>query len=378
MLGKNQFRVDSYADLSQERIKALVLFYVPMIGNDAYSLYSFLVAKGSSVFTELSSLLNSLNISVDSFEERLSELNRYRLVKTLKHQTEDRYILVINNPLTVNEFINDDILVREFILKTSGPYYRSLITGYKGISDYSSYEDVSVKLDLSSLADWTEDKETFVSSSGNNTSLSFNSLFDINRFLSDLSYSIFPLRYRTEENLREIARLADLYSISYDKMRIIVKEAASYEGNSFDLELLKKRCMYAESEFRSVDVSSYRIPCQLYLMNLMNGKELTPVDKRVLIRLSDDYHLNPEVINVLLEHCLKNCDNRLLESYLYPIASDLHRNNVVTYKQAIDRLDRFSGRKTVSEDSSDYDDRNNPVFSIEELKELMNNRGNNG
>ena len=118
MLGNDLFKVEADLDLSYKRRKSLILFYGPLIGNDAFYLYEFLSIKGTSFsFEEINKLLNSLRISIDDFEECLNKLNQYKLLKTLKKKDENKYIFVLDNPKTQEEFIKDDLLVREFILK---------------------------------------------------------------------------------------------------------------------------------------------------------------------------------------------------------------------------------------------------------------------
>lgn len=377
MLGSELFRVDVQCDLSREKERSLVLLYAPLIGSDAYYLYNFLLIKGNSYgFNELSSLLNSLNFSIDLFESCIEALNKVRLVRTLSKEA-GQYIFCLMSPLSFKEFIADDILVRAFILKVGSAYYQTLLADYRSEEDYQGYQDLSARFDPSYLNNWTPDNEASLKSTNNKTNYQFNTAFDMNYFLNDVSVYMLPTRYRTRQILSEVARLGDLYGISYDKMRAFVTECAAYEGNSFDLELLNKKCMHAHSEYRKVDDNAYSTPCSLFLMNLQGGKELTPFDIRVINNLSSRYHLSVPVINVLLQHSLKNCDNRLIENYVYAIAADLHRNNITTSSAAFERLDRFQeAKKQLKDKEPVYDDRSNPTFDLEEINDLLKNRGN--
>ncbi|MBR0461566.1 MAG: DnaD domain protein [Erysipelotrichaceae bacterium] len=378
MLGKDLFKVESKVDLSQKRYEALILFYNHLIGNDAHYLYEFLVLKGSSAsFEELNKLLNSLGISIDSFEESISRLNEYRLVKTLKKKDEDSYVFVLNNPLTPEEFVKDDLFVRDFILKTSGLYYQSLIADLRFGSHHEGYDDVSARFDSSVLNDWTSDDESYLKPREKET-YSFDTMFDINVFLKDISGTMFPLKYRTYENLSEIARLADLYNISYDRMRTYIPQVSKSDSSTFDLNLLRYLCQNAVADYREIGNDIYDVPCLLFLMNKQEGKEVTPYDKKLIYRLANDYKLKPAVINVLLEHSLRNCDNRLLENYIYPIASDLHRNNIETAKAALSRLEREATRGRIVEEDEKYDGSDNPLYDEERRKALMERRKNNG
>lgn len=371
MLGKDFYKIEANCELSSERLKSLVFFYGPLIGHDALALYEYLVLKGNTFsFNELNSLLSSLNISVDSFESQCAKLNEYRLLKTLKN--ENKYILVFVTPLTRMEFIKDSILVRDFILKTSGTHYQELISDIYEEDNHSDFEDISQTLSLEALNNWTKDNETYLDNNRTKNSYNFNTLFDINTFLKDMSTNLLPMKFRTETNLKEIATLADLYNISYDKMRTYIPEVCDDENNNFNLNLLKYKCMNAKTDYQKVQDGNYGVPCLSFLMSLQDGKEVTDYDKKIIMALSEKYHLNPSVINVLMEHTLKSCDNRLIEKYIYAIASDLHRNNVVDAKGALARLQRsYNSKSRDNKELPTYNVDNNKKMSKEEEEEIL-------
>ena len=377
MVGNDRYRTDVYADLSEGRRYSLLSFYLPLIGPDALAVYEYLYYHHPSSFTDLNSLLNILNVSIDRFEEALGKLNSYRLLRTLKKEDEDLYIFTLENPLTPREFTKNDILVRDFILKTDGEYYKSLlekITVYD--SSYKNYKDISKKLDLSALRAWRREDDELLNRKEEAETYRFDTLFDVNTLLRGMSSFLFPLRFRTKENLEEIARLGDLYAVSYDRMRTYISKCVRTGDDSFDLAALRRLCMSSLGEYRKVEDGNYDVPCLTYLMSLQNGKEVTRYDRQIIYKLSNEYHLRAPVINVLLEHSLKNCDNRLLENYIYPVASDLHRNDISTAKAALERLDRYKGRRTNNDVLPSYDSSSNPELDEERLRELLNRRKN--
>lgn len=369
MLGKDFYKIETNCELSNERLKSLVFFYGPLIGHDALALYEYLVLRGNTIgFNELNYLLTSLNISVDVFEEQCVKLNEYRLLRTLKQ--DNKYIFVFNAPLTRTEFIKDNVLVRDFILKTSGTHYQELISDIYQLDNHADFEDVSQTLSLDTLNGWSKENETYLDRRPVNK-YNFNTLFDVNTFLKDISTNLLPMKFRTESNLREIATLADLYNISYDKMRTYIPEVCNSDNNEFDLNLLKYKCMNAKADYTKVENGNYNVPCLTFLMSLQDGKEVTDYDKKIIMSLSDKYHLNSSVINVLIEHTLKSCDNRLIEKYMYSIASDLHRNNIVDAKGALARLDRPYNKNSSKDVLPTYKTDNNKKMSKDEEDELL-------
>lgn len=378
MLGRDLFKVESNVDLSLERFKSLVLFYCPLIGNDSLALYEFFSVKGTSgSFEELNKVLNSLCISIDSFEERIKKLNEYKLVKTLKATNENKYIFVLSSPLTISEFIKNEIFVREFILKTSGEYYQSLLINYRTFNNDKDFEDISSKLDPNNLSKWSINDEKYLVNNARKDVYDFNTFFDINAFLADVSTTLLPLRFRSEENLRLIASLADLYNVSVEKMRFYLTQVAKTNSDSFNSNLLTYLCENSICDYKTIGQGIYNVPCVLFLMNKQNGKEVSKYDRKIINSLAYNYHLKPEVINVLIEYTLNNCDNHLIEKYLYSIASDLNRNDVDTAKKALDRLNVYipSSKKIQTKESiPTYNEDNNPVYDEALFNEIIKRR----
>ena len=373
MLGKDLYRIEVNAELSNERLRSLVFFYGPLIGNEALAFYEYLVLKGNTFgFSKLNELLVSLNLSIDRFEKNCDILNEFRLLSTLRR--DDHYIFIFNGPLTMKEFIRDDVFVRHFIMKTSGAHYQELLAEIREDNDHKGFENISKTLKAEELSGWSSSDETYIRKqrTAKKTDYDFGTMFDVNVFLKDISPTLFPMRFRTPEILQKIAVCADLYDVSYDRMRVILAEVADFDSDEFDLRELEKACMRSNGVYREVEKGQYDVPCVTFLMSLQNGKEVTESDRYVLRNLSDKYHLPAPVINVLVEYGLKNCDNRLVEKYLTKTAADLHRNDIDTAEKALKWLDKPAEKKTVSEDRLPiYDPSSNPFMTKEDEEELL-------
>ena len=370
MIGNDYYRIDVNFELASDRLRSLVLFYGPLIGNDALALYEFLAINGSSAgFLRLNDLLNNLNIPVDAYEKRCEKLNEYRLLRTLKK--DDHYVFVLSAPLTMKEFIKDDILVRDFILKTSGTRYQQIVSTIYEDNVYYDYKDISKQLSLDGLDRWDADDESYLKNR-KKEKFDFNTRFDINSFLKDISTTMLPSRFRTAENMKEVALLGDLYNISYDNMRTYVARATNSSKDQFDLKGLKDLCLASQSSFRKVDEDEYDMPSITYLMSLQEGKDVPRYDRQIIYNLAHEYNLSVPVINVLLKHTLDNCDNRLYEKYLYGVAADLHRNDIKTAEQAKKFLNKDRNKKpSSSETLPQYDASRNTILSKDEEEEIL-------
>jgi len=374
MLGSNLFKIESNFELSSERLKSLVFFYEPIIGEKALFVYEYCTLKNHSIgFNELNELLSSINVSVDEFESILTKLNEVKLLKTLNK--EDKYILEFLNPEKIKNFIKDDLLVRSLIDATSVAYYQKLISDIMLEDQHSEYKDISSTREIPVIAGENDINETYIIKK--DETFNFNTFFDVNVFLRDISKNLLPMSFRTKENLYELANLADLYNVSYDQMRQFIPRVFNIETNTFDVKLLAYLCMKAKCDYKKLEGDSYNVPCKLYLMSLQDGKEVSEYDNRIIYKLANEYHLAVPVINVVIEHSLKNCDNRLIEKYVYAIASDLHRNNINSSSQALIRLDKYNGSKLNKTNSKpiSYDTSRNNDLSKEELDALLALRG---
>lgn len=380
MIGNDLFKIESDVALSSNTYKSLIIFYNPLIGPEALYLYQYMTINNDrNSFVELKNLLNSLSMSIDKFEKLLKKLNEYKLVLTLKDDNSNKFVFMLNEPLTINEFINNNIFVRDFIQKTSGEYYQSVLSNLSFKSKYKNYSDVSYKLSKNILNNWTSADEEYLKRPSNNT-YEFKNLFNINVFLNNVSTTLFPVKCRTKENLKLIADLADLYDISYQKMAAYLSETIKYKDQVLDLGLLKYKCEHSIPEVKNITPNEYNVPCITFLMNKQNLKSVTPSDKKMLTILNTEYGLNIEVINYLIEYVLDSSDNRLIANYVYPIASDLHRNNIQTAKEAKDFLTNNKKKKKATKNVAkfpSYDSMESQIkVTKEEAEEAIRRRGN--
>ena len=375
MLGNDFYKVEVNCELSNERLKSLIFFYGPLIGNDALVLYQYLILTGSTdTFNELNELLRSLNVSVDQFERNCKKLNEYKLLKTLKKR--NNYIFILNEPLSMKKFIRDDILVRHFIMKAGGDTFKSIVSKVMQNNSYEDYENVSETLHIEDLQSWSSADETYLRTVSNqNDTYSFDTLFDINNFLKGMSKNLFPLQLRTKDNLLKIAKMADLYNIPNDKMRVYIPKVCDLKSDKIDFDLLASMCRRSKNN-QDVVKDGYDVPVVSFLNRIQNGKKVTETDKIMIRKLSDEYELNTSVINALLEFIVNKYDNTIIPSKVYSYANNLHKNDIKNAKAAIDWLNKSNSKtKNKKEDiQTVYDTSSNPEFDEARYNEIMSTR----
>ena len=375
MLGNDFYKVEVNCELSNERLKSLIFFYGPLIGNDALVLYQYLILTGSTdTFNELNELLRSLNVSVDQFERNCKKLNEYKLLKTLKKR--NNYIFILNEPLSMKKFIKDDILVRHFIMKAGGDTFKNIVSKVMQNNSYEDYENVSETLHIEDLQSWSSADETYLRTVSNqNDTYSFDTLFDINNFLKGMSKNLFPLQLRTKDNLLKIAKMADLYNIPNDKMRVYIPKVCDLKSDKIDFDLLASMCRRSKNN-QDVVKDGYDVPVVSFLNRIQNGKKVTETDKIMIRKLSDEYELNTSVINALLEFIVNKYDNTIIPSKVYSYANNLHKNDIKNAKAAIDWLNKSNSKtKNKKEDiQTVYDTSSNPEFDEARYNEIMSTR----
>lgn len=373
MLGKDLFKVQGIEDLNSDQMRSLISLYRPLVSNAGIIIYEELLVSPKNELDSINNLLIRLSMSLNEFVLAMEHLNEYRLINTYYHTKEEHYLFELRAPKGSREFIKDDLFGRLLLKEIKTERYQKLYQQInQNTSSLQAYEDQTKRLKIASLNEWSEQLEKDFRPI-KNPNIKVESFFDTDRFVKEASATLFPLKFRTQENLQAIASLADLYNISQDRMRINLEKAIRPNSDVFDLNYLKYLCMNHKSEYQEVQKGSYDVPCLLFLMNLQEGKEVSPFDRRIIDSLANQYYLNPSVINYLLEYCLKNCEGRLYPNYIYPVASDLHRNNVKTVEEAKDLLqNKVKKEKTHPKDIlPNYDQENKLQFDEKMMDEYF-------
>lgn len=367
MLGKNYYKIKGINDLKKDDYQSLFLMYQPLILNDALMIYCLFLNRIKDD-GHIIDLLNQLNMTLDSFALGLEKLNEYRLLDTYHDLRNDNYLFILREPKSTRRFLQDELFSR-ILLDTIGKNrYSELYSNlYVQKENLSTYTNETKHLKINSLINWSQDKEdTFHQIKKPVINDEYKSNFDIKKFLNEASPILLPLKFRTKEILNTIARYADVFNISQDKMRVIIGNTVNSNQNEFNFSRFKKLCSQVHQNFNKIEKGNYDVPCTLFLMNLQGGKALSPADMNLISDLIDNYYLNIDVVNVLIEHSLKVCNNRLIGSYIKALASDLHRNDIKNADEAIAFLNQKSKVNTSHPKDvlPTYDVSENPNYNI--------------
>lgn len=338
--GKDVYRVEMSENLSEDIISSLVSLYLPIIGNDAVLLYLLLHSEGRLQKTQEahSRLFELLGRTPDEVEQARVHLEEYLLLRTFVQEGESRnsYIYRLNSPLPSASFLSSREFYATYVHavgkkqaeNSAAKFLAGAIAaeGYKDIT--SSVRRLPSEQDYEAAVDFQKVSPKYQFSEND---ISIN--FDYEHFFNTTSDVVFPNILRTRANLEEIGKLATLYGLSADRMRILVGHCVRLDPVSLDLERLKRSAASARPDITTAK-DPYTLPPVSFLMTKQNGALVSQADKRILERLAMDMHFPNEVINVMIEYILGISDNRLNSRFVDMVAGEWARDGVRTREEA--------------------------------------------
>lgn len=338
---KDSYRIQSNDFLSSSMLRTLYLLYQPIITVNGLALYMTLyneasIQKNPDTHQRLSSLLN---LGIDELERARIRLEEYGLLDSYVQETDakNHYIYILYAPLDEDKFLTSKEMLSEFLKYTDKKQLESSmgrmgnnsvsLNGYRKITRIVNLSANQQQFDASIEYSKLKPKYDF-----KDNEVQIN--FDYEHFFATTSTLVFPAELRTEENLRLIGKLATVYGLSADKMRVLVQRVINLRNMTFDQDALRFSAQVSKPDIVSAK-DPYSLPPVSFLQAKQNGAEVSLTDRKILEDLSMRMHFSNEVINVLIEYVLKKSQNRLVKAYVDMVAGEWARDNVVTKEDAI-------------------------------------------
>ena len=346
---KDVYRVEMTENLSEDAISSLVTLYLPLMGKDAVLLYFLLHSEGRLQHTQESHsrLFEILNLSADEVETARMHLEEYLLLRTYVQEGETRnsYIYHLNAPLPSESFLSSHEFVSMYIHALGSRQADNTVAKFvSGSISTSGYKDITVSVRRMPEERFHEASVSFQKVrpryTFSNEDVDIN--FDYDHFFATTSDVVFPNILRTRENLELIGKLATLYGLSADRMRILVGHAITLDPPVLDTEKLKNSAARAVPDVTTAK-DPYSLPPVSFLMAKQNGAMVSQADKRILEKLRMEMHFPNEVINIMIEYILKRSDNRLNSRFVDMIAGEWARDGVKTREDAIKETKKNTG-----------------------------------
>lgn len=365
--------------LSETDRLVLNMLYMPLIGSTAISLYLKLQseARNTYISSELSHhhLMTSMGTTLDNIKECRLRLEGIGLMKTYFHSSNvNSYVYELYSPVSASEFF-------------SHPIFNVVLYNNVGKSEYNRLFDY-FKMPHITLKDYNEITASFdsVFKSRNYTlmelsqgeTISKNKLllkyeldFDFDLLVSSLPKDMFNEKCLNKSNKELIINLSFLYDIDPISMADIIRASVNEKGN-IDKEELRKntRKFYqfnndnrlpsllfkSQPEYlksasgdntrrgRIIKVFENHTPYE-FLKAKYKGVKPTSRDMKILEMLLQDLKLNPAVINVLIDYCLRTNNNKLVKSYIETIAGQWKRSGIETAEEAMQLAEKEHKKK---------------------------------
>lgn len=368
----DSFKIQLSHPISDYDRQLLTLFYQPLIGSDAMSLFMTLWADAEydedREYTHYY-LMNLLSMPLDPiFEARIS-LEAIGLLRTYVKRDGDArsFIYKLYSPLSAKEFFNDPLLSTFLFSKIGEQPYRNLRARFAvSTTDDESFKDVSrTFLDVYkpvTNGSGVEESTEIIERSQSEGIPFVNYDFDFNLLKSGLSEQMVPQAALASVPQETISKLAFLYSLSpLDMQKVIMmaldedlglpdarlrRAAADYYKMSISKEapVLQKVYVQPQPETEQREKLSREDELLHYLENTppvdmlrdLNDKEPLSVDVQLAERLINTHDLPIGVVNVLLQYVHIRNDGKITNNYVERIASHWMNKKVSTAKEALE------------------------------------------
>lgn len=342
---------------------SLIQCYQPIIGLPAFALYHYLCTtndRGAGRY-RFSSILNHLNIGTQILEQALDLLTAMRLLHL--YQEEDHFILVLQAPLSSQEFLKNGL-------------YRALLARKIG---ESAVEQMQASLPASQLNVSKSFSEVFdVAGQESERVSAANPRFDMEAFKQMMLRH--QLRFQDEnQDTIGLYHLAEKENWTWLEAYQLAKETAIEQEISIKRmreRLESKTAQPVTSDFSAgeqalIRESKRQKPLEfLTLIKQEKKAHVLAAERRCLKELAT-LGLLDEVINVIVFYTFKQVQSaNLNEKYALKLGNDFSYKEIRTAESAIQFLREGKGRRSKPSTASKRSVTTNvPEWSTTEIKQ---------
>ena len=377
----NRFSVKDYYCVyndfdTSKRSKELHNLYLPLLGNDAISLYTFFGSKMLSDKNLSKSylhydILDNLGLSDNKFLIARKKLEALGLIQSLYFDNNGvgQFIYKIKEALSFDEFFNTPMLAK-LLENTLGSNNYSELVNYYSLDkvSFKSFEDISAKFSdvfrLENLNDFSFDYIGSKSVSGPNFDEYFFDFDKLNFYLAN-SYLTDVisnpevknkiLGFAIEKSVEISNGASDInINVLSDYIAQLNVNVRKQEVPTLDRMINKNLVSKKEEQLtedekfaREVDNTNF-----IEYLNKQVGIVLSKVDAKNIEELQSKYNFPTGVLNILLEYSIKQSGTNSIPhiNYIDKIASTWSAQKLFGAKDAIDfvRASRNQKMKAVS------------------------------
>ena len=327
---------DRFSFLKNNRVSqdptSLVQCYLPIIGQDALSLYLYTLAFWDNGQKEhlFATILNHLNFGMDRLLKAFKILSAFNLV-TL-YQNGDAYELVIHPTLSSSDFLRHTV-------------YRTLLEkkiGEPAVSDLrqESADGEALTVPLSQAFPEIEDMADTEETLGK---ANFSNDFDLEHFRQLMARD--GLRFQDEQtDVLELFKIADEKKWTWFETYQLAKATAVSQVISVKRMREKSAQKSVSSDFSPQEATIIREAKSKTALQFLAGIKQTRnagiiQSERDLLKQMADLGLLDEVINIVILLTFNKVDSaNLNEKYAMKVANDYSYNKVRSAEEAVLRI----------------------------------------
>lgn len=345
----------------------LVRLYGPIIGSIALNIYFVLdtLADTQDLLSEgfNDQLIKMIDLSFAQFDEGRKKLEACNLIETYRNEDEQKihYIYNLLPPASPKKFMSkNNIVLRGLLIKAMGHKYLVMMKSHFAINSKipSKYEQVNAKITMMFDFDLNDSGCFYIDNDdtefGEKRYKKVEDNFDLGTFKKmlkeeQISFTII------ENSLEEIVRIATIYSIPLKKCLSILQQSIG-SNNVFSLDFFKKRAVESVKYSMSGDRNDVIISDgdTLSAATLRKFDSISPTDYlyyisqatplkselQLIDKISSEYGFSSGIINVILDYTLKQCENKLPETFVLKICATLKRSKINSSFEAMNTLYR--------------------------------------
>lgn len=384
--------------------RELNLLYLPLINNNAVSLYQFLsskILKDNNLSIEYNhfDIIDNLGIDIKAILLSRKKLEAFGLLETryLEREGKTYYIYILKRPLTFNDFFENPLL-NKLLENTIGTdsynqikakynYNKLTFNNFKNISakfsDLYNYENID-SYDLESLKNQTVGGPNLDSYYFDVDKLKYlltgkymEDILDNTKIKEDIISIAHLYKATPFEMLSGLEQSVDMsleeYELNIDKLQdyfvqlhtIVKKQNLPTTENMLNKKMLKE--LYEEDKVLTAEEQYAKKLDALNYIDFLKEKYniiVSNVDSKNIVTLVTKYNLTPGVLNILLDYGITETKQGTIPhfNYLDKVAS------AWTTKRLISALDAMKFVKNQRDNN-----KKNQTIKVKKDKNIANN-----
>ncbi|MFW6319877.1 MAG: DnaD domain protein [Bacillota bacterium] len=358
---RDPFKIIASRNLDHDHRHIMGLLYLPIIGQDAFSLYHVLYTLVDRASLHSKSYPHSFLSDIVGCNIKTLELARQKLeaVGLLEsYYKDDDYLYELYLPLSAEMFIKDSMFAPYLLKQIGNDRFEDLIQSFKIKRIYhKEYDTISVGFSdvfnpayekISTRSQYLEAKQHPVK---------VNTNINIDLVIDSLPDHLVHPTTKTKKMKEKLEQFAYTYSLKEEDVKLLLlkslnkdqsicfetlsKEAQKHYQTKPKHQHTKKSSGYNLTYFKSVHPTT--------IVEDLTGMHAPSADLKIIERLMTQTDLKNEVINVLIAYVLKELDNQFpVYNYFEKIVAEWKRKNIETAEDAIEHIKQRKQKRAES------------------------------